>query len=142
MKKQGLKDECVRRNLPASGPMKTLVKRLKESDKLKALAAKNVEHEILCESCEENLEKIYESPHAKWFCQDCSQHICTICKEAHEKIKITRTHVILPFGTILEFNVDNDLIVPVEQTQVTLVQDDEQFLIFLSLVCLQEQVKK
>ena len=36
--------------------------------------------------------------------------------------------MILPFGTILEFKVDNDLTVPVEQTHVTLVQDDEQFL--------------
>ena len=135
MKKQELKDECVRRNLPASGPMKTLVKRLKESDKLKALAAKNVNHEILCERCEENPEKLYDTPHAKWFCQDCSQHICTICKEAHEKLEINRTHVILPFGTILEFNVDNDLTVPVEQSHVTLVQDDEQFL-DLSVPCL------
>ena len=43
--------------------------------------------------------------------------------------------MILPFGTILEFNVDNDLTVPVEQTHVTLVQDDEQFL-DLSVPCL------
>ena len=103
---------------------------------MKALAAKNVAHELLCESCKENLEKLHETPHAKWFCQDCSQHICTICKE---KIKITRTHVILPFGTILEFNVDDDLTVPVEQSHVTLVQDDE---LFLFHVCLQEHVKK
>ena len=38
-----------------------------------------------CESCEENTNKLYETPVAKWFCRECDQYICTVCKEAQEK---------------------------------------------------------
>ena len=34
----------------------------------------------ICESCEENPSKLYETPEAKWFCKDCDQHICNLCK--------------------------------------------------------------
>ena len=60
-------------------------------------------------SCEENPSKLYKSPTAKWFCLDCDHYICDLCNDAHEKLKITRTHVITPYGTILELNIGNDL---------------------------------
>ena len=34
-----------------------------------------------------------------------------MCEEAHAKIRITRTHSIVSFDTILDFNIDNDVIV-------------------------------
>ena len=47
---------------------------------------------------------------AKWFCNDCKEHICNLCKkEANEKLRIARTHVITPCGTILEYNIENNL---------------------------------
>jgi hypothetical protein len=76
--------------------------------------------EKLCESCEENPYKLHKTTAAKWFCQECKEHICTLCKEAHEKIRITRTHSIVPFGTILDFNIDNDLTV----MNVSILPDD------------------
>ena len=115
MKKHELKEECIRRNLPASGNVKTIINRLKENDALKEeVKRNNPNDDKLCESCEDNPGKLYESPSAKWFCRDCKQHICNLCKDAHEKLKITRSHVIIPFGTILELNIGNDLTIPGE----------------------------
>ena len=54
-------------------------------------------------SCEESPSKLYKSPTAKWFCLDCDHYICDLCNDAHEKLKITRTHVITPYGTIILF---------------------------------------
>ena len=39
---------------------------------------------------------------------DCNEHICHICKGAHEKLKITRSHEIRPYGTILKVHIGND----------------------------------
>lgn len=110
LKNHELRALCLSRNLPGSGSKKVLLKRLEESDALK----KQVENETRCpqkscESCEENPSTLYEPPHAKWFCKDCDQHICDMCKNAHSKIKIVRTHMILPFGTLLEFNIDRNV---------------------------------
>ena len=46
---------------------------------------------------------------ARWYCHDCSEHICNMCKETHEKLKIARTHVITPHGTLLVCNIGKDL---------------------------------
>ena len=60
MRKHELRHECLKRNLPASGSVKILVKRLKENDEI----ARNVNvngTEKLCESCEENPNKMHKS---------------------------------------------------------------------------------
>ena len=85
-----------------------LIARLREIDDIASKVDMN-NPEKICESCEENPSKLYQSAAAKWFCQDCKQYICNLCKDAHEKLKITRTHVITPYGTILELNIGNDL---------------------------------
>ena len=110
LRKNELRQECIARKLPASGTVKVLRKRLEENDALKECIVKNSgTPDKLCESCEENPNKLHETAVAKWFCKECNQHICTLCKEAHEKIKIVRTHLIMPFGTCL--SLDNDLTV-------------------------------
>ena len=63
LKKYELKEICMKRNLPGSGTLKALIKRLVENDALK----KQVEKEKgcpgkICESCEENPSKLYETP--------------------------------------------------------------------------------
>ena len=131
MKKHELKEECIRRNLPASGNVKTIINRLKENDELKdEVRRTNPNDDKLRESCEENPGKLYESPSAKWFCRDCKQHICNLCKDAHEKLKITRTHIIIPFGTILELNIGNDLTIPGEivPNEIAKAKDVPQFM--------------
>ena len=107
MKKNELKQECLKRNLPAAGPVKVLIKRLLENDDIAKIVGKNG-HEKPCESCEENPQKLYNSSISKWFCVDCNEHICHICKDAHEKLKVTRSHEIRPYGTLLEFHIGND----------------------------------
>ena len=104
MKKNELRKECMSRNLPASGSNKVLVKRLVENDDI----ARNVpvdHHDKLCESCELNPRKLHKSSISKWFCTDCNEYISHICKDAHDKLRITRTHEIRPYGTILELNI-------------------------------------
>jgi hypothetical protein len=129
MKKIDLRQECVARKLPASGNIKALIKRLEENDSLKDDLKKNPgTPDKLCESCEENANKLYETPVAKWFCQECDQYICTLCKEAHEKIKIVRTHLIMPFGTILEFNIDSNVTVENITNTVQVPKAKPQFL--------------
>ena len=76
---------------------------------MKEELSKKSSPELECKSCKENPKKLYSIPPAKWYCNDCSKHICNLCKEAHEKLKFTRTHVISPYGTILECNIENDL---------------------------------
>ena len=39
---------------------------------------------------------------------ECDQFICDLCKSAHEKMKITRIQRILPYGTLLEFNIERN----------------------------------
>ena len=39
---------------------------------------------------------------------DCNEHICHICKGAHEQLKITRSHEIRPYRKILEVHIGND----------------------------------
>ena len=95
MKKHELRQECLKRNIPASGTVKLLIARLRENDDIASKVDTN-NPEKVCESCEENPSKLYKFPAAKWFCQDCEQYICNLCKDAHEKLKITRTHVITP----------------------------------------------
>ena len=107
MKKNELKQECLKRNLPASGPVKVLIKRLLENDDIAKIVGKSG-HEKPCESCEENPQKLYNSSISKWFCVDCNEHICHICKDAHEKLKVTRSHEIRPYGTLLEIHIGND----------------------------------
>ena len=51
-----------------------------------------------CESCHDNTEKVHATPVAKGCCRDCDQKICNICHDAHKKIKITRNHMIFPYG--------------------------------------------
>ena len=88
MKKFELRELCVKRNLPGSGTVKDLKKRLEENDTLKEKI--NNERrcpEIKCESCEENPIRLYEVPTAKWSCMECDQFICDLCKSAHEKMK-------------------------------------------------------
>ena len=44
----------------------------------------------LCESCiEDGVDK-----EAKHYCQDCKQKICSICKDFHKKLSVTRNHTI------------------------------------------------
>ena len=109
LKKEELKKMCLDRNLPTSGTVKALVKRLQENDVMQKeveKASAGIDKDIKCESCEENPSKLYSIPSAKWFCYDCKEHICNLCKEAHEKIKCTRTHIITPYGTLLEQNIE------------------------------------
>ena len=127
MKKQELRQECLKRNIPASGSNKILIKRLVENDDISKQVQSN-HHEKLCESCEENPMKLHKSSISKLFCSDCDQYICNICKSAHEKLKITRTHEIRPYGTILDFNIGNDVSFnpvvepPVEQVEEAAIQ--------------------
>ena len=66
MKKHELREECVKRNLPASGAVKCIIKRLKENDDLKEELKKDQPNvEKLCESCLENPGKLFESPASK-----------------------------------------------------------------------------
>ena len=39
---------------------------------------------------------------------DCNEYICQICKDAHEKLKIMRSHEIRPYRKILEVHIGND----------------------------------
>ena len=72
MKKLEFRQECVARKLPASGNIKALIRRLEENDTLNDDLKKNPGTPYkLCESCEENTNKLYETPIAKWFCQEC-----------------------------------------------------------------------
>ena len=88
----------MERNLLGSGALKDLRKRLEENDALKEKVNKERRcPEKKCESCEENPGRLYEVPIARWSCMECEQYICDLCKNAHEKIKITRTHRILPY---------------------------------------------
>ena len=124
MRKDELRKQCVERNLPASGSVKVLMKRLRENDLIKdqvEKASTGISPEVPCESCKENPTKLYSIPPSKWYCHDCAEHICNLCKEAHEKLKCARTHVISPYGTLLEFNIDNDktIIVNVDQPAQT-----------------------
>ena len=130
-KKAELRQECLTRNLPASGSNKILIKRLLENDLL-VKKMQNDHLDKLCESCEENPIKLHKSCISKWYCSDCEQYICNICKSAHEKLKITRTHEIRPYGTILHFNIGNDLSFnPVAEPQVEQGEKDTtQFLDF------------
>ena len=81
MKKHELREECVKRNLPASGAVKCIIKRFKENDDLKEEVKKNQPNvDKLCESCEENPGKLYESPASKWFCKDCNQYIAIFAR--------------------------------------------------------------
>ena len=50
MKKNELKQECLKRNLPASGPVKVLIKRLLENDDIAKIVGKN-SNEKPCEFC-------------------------------------------------------------------------------------------
>ena len=50
------------------------------------------------------------------YCIECKEYICDLCKHAHEKIRITRTHRILPYGTLLEFNIGKNATVNVENS--------------------------
>ena len=112
MKKDELKKQCLERNIPTSGTVKALVKRLQENDSVKEQverASTEISPNIECESCKENPQKLYSIPPAKWYCHDCLEHICNLCKEAHEKLKIARTHVITPYGSLLECNIEKDL---------------------------------
>ena len=43
---------------------------------------------------------------------------CELCINAHEKIKITKTHRILPYGTVFEFNIGRDLSSCVPETPI------------------------
>ena len=53
MKKHELRELCMNRNLPASGTVKVLVKRLEESDALKKKVSDEQQcPEKYCESCE------------------------------------------------------------------------------------------
>ena len=111
LKKYELRQICVRRNIPASGTIPVLVKRLLENDSVN----KQIEADQnrltpvqMCESCDNNPDKIHATPIAKWYCQDCDQKICNLCKDAHKKIQMIRTHVICPFGTNLDFNINED----------------------------------
>ena len=116
MKKEELKKECLDRNIPTSGTVKALLKRLRENDLIKAeieKASGGISQEVQCESCAENPSKLYSIPPAKWFCYDCKEHICNLCKEAHEKIKCTRTHVITPYGTLLAQNIEKNLTITI-----------------------------
>ena len=55
MKKHELRELCMNRNLPASGTVKVLVKRLEESDALKKKVSDEQQcPEKYCESCENN----------------------------------------------------------------------------------------
>ena len=78
-----------------------------ENDDIVKIVGKD-SHEKPCESCEENPQKLYNSSISKWFCVDCNEYICQICKDAHEKLKITRSHEIRPYRKILEVHIGND----------------------------------
>ena len=111
LKKHELRSICVSRNIPASGNIPVLVKRLLEHDVVNTQIEADQDKLTpaqMCESCQDNPEKLHATPIAKWYCQDCDQKICNLCKDAHLKIKIIRTHVIYPFGTSLDFNIDED----------------------------------
>ena len=121
LKKDELKKKCLERNIPTSGTVKALIRRLKENDQMKEQVAKSRDKsspEYQCESCDNNPNKLFSIPVAKWYCNDCEEHICNLCKEAHEKLRLTRTHVITPYGTILECNIDNDLTISVNDAIV------------------------
>ena len=90
MRKDELRKQCVERNLPASGSVKVLMKRLRENDLIKdqvEKASTGISPEVPCESCKENPTKLYSIPPSKWYCHDCAEHICNLCKEAHEAWK-------------------------------------------------------
>ena len=121
MKKDELKRQCLDRNLPTAGTVKALVKRLQENDMVReqvASASNQISPEIECESCKQNPQKLYSIPPSKWYCHDCSEHICNLCKEAHEKLKVTRTHIITPYGSLLECNIEKDLTITVNDAIV------------------------
>ena len=121
LKKEELKKVCLDRNLPTTGTVKALVKRLQENDVMKKeveKASDGIAKNIKCESCEENPTKLYSITSAKWYCYDCKEHICNLCKEAHEKIKCTRTHVITPYGSLLEQNIEKNLTITVNDAIV------------------------
>ena len=86
LKKHELRQECMKRNIPASGSNKILVKRLMENDEISKKVQSN-HPDKLCESCEENPMKMHKSSTSKCFCYDCEQYICNICKSAHESLK-------------------------------------------------------
>ena len=59
MKKDELKKACLDRNIPTSGTVKALLKRLRENDMIKAQIEKasgGIAQEVPCESCAENLK--------------------------------------------------------------------------------------
>ena len=69
LKKHELRQECIKRNIPASGSNKILVKRLMENDDISKKVQSN-HPEKLCESCAENPMKMHLSSISKWFCSE------------------------------------------------------------------------
>ena len=109
--KHELRQMCVMKNLPASGKISELVNRLLENDAVnKQIEAdqNKLTPAQICESCDDNVDKLHATPIAKWYCRECDQKICNLCKDAHLKIKMIRSHIICPFGTNLEFNIDRN----------------------------------
>lgn len=66
-----------------------------------------------------------EEAHATHFCPDCKDLLCIVCVEAHQRVRVTRDHKVIPLTStvpqavlphflmvsILSFNDDNMLIV-------------------------------
>ena len=89
LKKDELKKKCLERNIPTSGTVKALIRRLKENDQMKEQVAKSRDKsspDYQCESCDNDPNKLYSIPVAKLYCNDCEEHICNLCKKAHEKL--------------------------------------------------------
>ena len=69
-------------------------------------------------------------------------NVISLCKSAHEKIKITRTHRILPYGTLLEFNIERNATINEHNPAIkaTVIELDTHFLdITLSDVEVEEE---
>ena len=84
--KEELKKVRLDRNLPKAGTVKALIKRLQENDAMEKdmeKASDGIAKDINCESCEENHTKLYSIPSTKWYCYDCKEHICNLCKDTH-----------------------------------------------------------
>lgn len=71
-----------------------------------AKASTTAQHFLECEECEENP--------AKYFCKTCAGHLCELCKNIHERKKITKNHEILPvvnqFVQIASCNLITDIL--------------------------------
>ena len=111
LKKDSLVEILVFRELSTKGNMKDLIERLTKYDENKATINENINENFhskeICESCSQNdVFHVTKSSQAlaEHFCETCDEKICTQCKLAHKRLKISRNHKINPLHNFVNKN--------------------------------------